>query len=120
MMPFETPSALVNQLLSDFYDKYSTIMINGHTISTSLSESIYNDSKSKQCFTILQTTDQLLHYIHNFRFTIAFFLKNTSYAFERWASAKKIIKRHRIPIESFSTFILNLPVKILTFLHNRF
>ena len=65
-------------------------------------------------------TNQLIHYIHNFRFTIPFFLKQSSYAYEQWSATKKIIKRNRIAIESFGTFIPNLLAKILTFPHNRF
>jgi len=121
MNPFETLSALVNQLLSDFNDQQTTITINGHMISTSsFDQTSHKNKQNKSTFTIPNMTDQLIHHIHNFRFTIAFFLKQSSYAYEWWSAAKKIIKRNRIAIESFGTFILNLPAKILTFLHNCF
>ena len=83
IIPFETPSAPMNQSLSDFQDRLSTITINGHTILTSSSESSITNVKLKQNFSIPQTTDQLIYLIYNFRLTIAFFLKNTLYAYER-------------------------------------
>ena len=84
MIPFETPLALVNQSLSDFHNKQSTITINSHMISTSNLETNSSDARGGwSTFTILQTTDHLIHYIYNFQFTIAFFLKESSYAYER-------------------------------------
>ena len=47
MTPFEIPSAPMNQSLLDFQDRLSMIIINGHTISTSSSESGITDEKSK-------------------------------------------------------------------------
>ena len=52
------------------------------------------DSKdSKLRFILLATIDDLIYYIKNFIFLIKFVLTESSYIFEKWSKATKMIKR---------------------------
>ena len=96
----------MNQSLSQYNSRQQSITINGHEITLSTNNLTETDDKdSKYSFIIPTDTDQFLHYVNNFCFTTASFVKETSYLYLQWDVASEILNESRFVLASLGSTI---------------
>ena len=96
-------------------------MINSLEFNPSNNKSNPSDSKEeKMGYIILSDTNDLLHNVDNFCFTITFFMKKLSYFHMQWKIAVDILNDSQLILTTLCSMVLNLAAKILYYLHSRF